>query len=117
MNGRFHGLLVDLTQRTATLFNDRYGMERIIFMNRRGLLFAAEAKAILAVVRAQGLEVRGWGIVSAVCSGESTSSGIEEAPRRGQWIFRNAIVEQKATYFTPASGRAAPLEPERIIVS
>ena len=29
LNGRFHGLLMDRTRGTATLFNDRYGMHRI----------------------------------------------------------------------------------------
>src|SRR5256885_267283 len=28
LNGRFHGVLVDRTRQTATLFNDRYGMHR-----------------------------------------------------------------------------------------
>src|ERR1700683_4033450 len=31
LNGRFHGLLTDRSQGTATLFNDRYGMHRIYY--------------------------------------------------------------------------------------
>ena len=31
LNGRFHALLTDRTRGTATLFNDRYGMQRIYY--------------------------------------------------------------------------------------
>src|SRR5487761_998947 len=31
LNGRFHGLLIDRSRGTATLFNDRYGMHRIYY--------------------------------------------------------------------------------------
>src|SRR5215831_20857313 len=50
LNGRFHGLLADRSRRTATLFNDRYGMHRIYYhQSRDGFYFGAEAKAIRAV--------------------------------------------------------------------
>src|SRR5580698_5844301 len=31
LNGRFHGLLIDRRQGTTTLFNDRYGIQRIYY--------------------------------------------------------------------------------------
>ena len=50
LNGRFQGLLTDRTRRTALLFNDRYGMQRIYYhQGRDTFYFAAEAKALLAV--------------------------------------------------------------------
>src|SRR4030095_800815 len=50
LNGRFQGLLVDRTRKTATLFNDRWGMHRLYYHESEdGFYFAAEAKAILAV--------------------------------------------------------------------
>ena len=50
LNGRFHGLVVDRSEKTALLFNDRYGMHRIYYHESKdGFFFAAEAKAILAV--------------------------------------------------------------------
>src|SRR5258708_7568552 len=50
LNGRFHGLLVDLTRGTATLFNDRYGMHRLYYSEASdAFYFPAEAKPILAV--------------------------------------------------------------------
>ena len=51
LNGRFHGLLVSKGDGTATLFNDRYGMQRLYYHEaRNAFYFAAEAKAILAVL-------------------------------------------------------------------
>src|SRR5262249_11924672 len=50
LNGRFHGVVTDLTAGTATLFNDRFGMQRVYYHESPdGFYFAAEAKAILAV--------------------------------------------------------------------
>src|SRR5438552_3081883 len=47
LNGRFHGLLMDRGRKSAMLFNDRYGMERIHYHESKdGFYFAAEAKAI-----------------------------------------------------------------------
>src|SRR5882762_7030291 len=50
LNGRFHGLLTDLTRETTTLFNDRYGMHRIYYhQSKEAFYFAPEAKSILEV--------------------------------------------------------------------
>ncbi|MGA7187225.1 MAG: hypothetical protein WBY66_01885, partial [Candidatus Acidiferrales bacterium] len=52
LNGRFQGLVADRARGTATLFNDRFGLQRIYFHESRdAFYFAAEAKAILAVRR------------------------------------------------------------------
>ncbi|MFZ0882184.1 MAG: hypothetical protein WAN14_02185, partial [Candidatus Acidiferrales bacterium] len=50
LNGRFQGLLADRGRGTATLFNDRFGLQRIyIHEAKDAFYFSAEAKAILAV--------------------------------------------------------------------
>jgi len=50
LNGWFHGLLVDVRMREAVVFNDRYGMQRLhVYHDPAGAVFAAEAKALLAV--------------------------------------------------------------------
>src|SRR5258708_961737 len=50
VNGRFHGVVADITRGTATLFNDRFGLQRVCFHEgKEAFYFAAEAKAILAV--------------------------------------------------------------------
>ena len=44
LNGRFHGLLADRTNETATLFNDRYGMHRIYYHeSKEAFYFASDA--------------------------------------------------------------------------
>src|SRR5258708_23312817 len=63
LNGRFHGLLADRTDRSAMLFVDRYAMHRLYYHeNKVAFYFAAEAKAILAVrPQLRGMDARGLG--------------------------------------------------------
>jgi len=50
LNGRFHGIVVDRAPGIATLFNDRFGLQRLYYHEaKEGFYFAAEAKAILKV--------------------------------------------------------------------
>ena len=51
LNGWFNGVLIDLRQRQATLFNDRYGLARLYYhLTDEALYFASEAKALLKVL-------------------------------------------------------------------
>src|SRR5437899_6932001 len=51
LNGLFSGLVIDAKRKSALLFNDRYGMERIYFYEKgETTFFASEAKALLAVL-------------------------------------------------------------------
>jgi len=72
LNGRFHGLVVDGARGTVTLFNDRYGLQRIYYHESKdAFYFAAEAKAILKVrPELRGTDPRGSGSSSfaVVCS-------------------------------------------------
>ena len=53
LNGWFNGVLIDLRQRQATLFNDRYGLARLYYhLSDDALYFASEAKALLKVLPA-----------------------------------------------------------------
>jgi asparagine synthase (glutamine-hydrolysing) len=48
LNGWFSGLLLDLRERTATLFNDRFGVGRVyVHETPAGLCFSSEAKSLL----------------------------------------------------------------------
>src|SRR4051812_26698261 len=48
LNGWFSGVLIDLRQQRAILFNDRYALRRIyVHENGDALYFASEAKALL----------------------------------------------------------------------
>ena len=106
LNGRFHGLLVDLRRGAAMLFNDRYGMERLYFhQSHDAFYFAAEAKSILAVrPELRALDQRGLGefiACGAVLENRSLFAGIELLPPGSAWTFQNGSLEGKRSYFQP----------------
>lgn len=118
LNGRFHGLVVDRARGVVTLFNDRYGLQRIYFHeSSEAFYFAAEAKAILAVrPELRVADPRGLGeFVSCGCvlQGRTLFKGIQVLPLASAWTFRNKSLEQKKNYFQPQEWeRQAPMEPE-----
>jgi asparagine synthase (glutamine-hydrolysing) len=106
LNGMFHGLLVDRTRGTATLFNDRYGMHRIYYHEAKdAFYFASEAKAILAVLpELRTADPRGLGeFVSFSCVLENRTifKNIHILPGASAWSFQNGTIAKKATYFDP----------------
>lgn len=106
LNGIFHGLLVDRTRRTATLFNDRYGMHRIYYHEGKdAFYFAAEAKAILAVCpELRRSDPRGLGefvACSCVLENRTIFKDIHVLPGASSWNFRKGLIDQKTTYFLP----------------
>jgi asparagine synthase (glutamine-hydrolysing) len=118
LNGMFHGLLADRTRGSATLFNDRYGMHRMYYHEgKEAFYFAAEAKAILAVLpELRTADPRGLGefvACSCVLENRTIFKGIHVLPGGSAWSFRNASIERKSTYFQPREWEEqAPLEPE-----
>lgn len=118
LNGRFHGLLVNLARRTATLFNDRYGIHRLYHhQSDDSFYFAAEAKAILAVRQELRRSVsRSLGeLVSCGCVLENRTvfEGIHVLPPASAWICRDGAIEQKRVYFHPSEWeQQTVLEPE-----
>jgi asparagine synthase (glutamine-hydrolysing) len=106
LNGRFHGILVDRARGIAVLFNDRYGLHRIYFHESTdAFYFAAEAKAILAVrSELRRVDLRGMGeFIACGCVMEDRTlfEGIHALPAGAAWVFRNASIEQKKSYFRP----------------
>jgi asparagine synthase (glutamine-hydrolysing) len=106
LNGRFHGLLMDRSRKTAVLFNDRYGMHRLYYhQSQDAFYFAAEAKAILAVrPKLRRIDPRGLGeFVSCGCVLENRTlfDGIHVLPAASAWLFRNGSLERKSLYFHP----------------
>ena len=104
LNGRFHGLVADRTRGTATLFNDRYGMQRIYHHeSREALYFAAEAKAILAVCpELRSIDPQGMGeYVACGCVLENRTlfNGIRVLPPASTWVSRAGVIQKKGTYF------------------
>ena len=106
LNGRFHGLVVDRHQGTATLFNDRYGLQRLYYHESKdGFYFAAEAKAILKVrPELRRMDSRGLGeFITCGCVLENRTlfSGVNLLPPGSSWTFRKGSIEAKNTYFEP----------------
>jgi len=119
LNGRFHGLLVDRSRGTATLFNDRYGMHRIYYHeSKEAFYFAAEAKAILAVCpELRRMDPRSMGeFVACGCVLENRTlfSGIHVLPCAAAWTFVNGSAKEQKPYFEPREWEDQPLlEPEQ----
>ena len=106
LNGRFHGLLADRGRETVTLFNDRYGMQRLYYhQSKDAFYFAAEAKAIIAVrPELRRLDSRGLGefvACGAVMENRTLFDGIEALPPGSAWVFRDRALESRDSYFRP----------------
>jgi len=106
LNGRFHGLVADRRQGTTTLFNDRYGLQRLYYHESKdAFYFAAEAKAILKVrPELRGTDPRGVGeFVACGCVLEDRTlfPGIHLLPPGSAWVFRNGALEARDFYFEP----------------
>lgn len=118
LNGRFHGVLIDRDRKSAFLFNDRYGMHRIYYHHARdGFYFAAEAKAILAVVpETRRLDFRGVGeFVACGCplEGRTLFDGVHVLEGGSKWILREGSQVKKRAYFSPKEWEnQEPLEAE-----
>jgi asparagine synthase (glutamine-hydrolysing) len=118
LNGMFHGLLVDRTSGTATLFNDRYGMHRVYYHEAKdAFYFAGEAKAILAVLpQLRSADPQGLGefvACSCVLEDRTIFKCIRTLPGASSWSFRNGSIDQKAKYFLPREWEEQePLEAE-----
>jgi asparagine synthase (glutamine-hydrolysing) len=118
LNGLFHGLVIDQTRGTATLFNDRYGMHRVCYhQSGDAFYFAAEAKAILAArPDLRVADPKGLGefvACSCVLENRTIFKDIHVLPAASAWVFRNGSVELKSTYFRPCEWeKQAQMDPE-----
>ena len=106
LNGRFHGLVADRRRGTATLFDDRYGMQRLYYHHARdAFYFAAEAKAILEVrPELRTIDPRALGeLITCGCVLENRSlfDGIRVLPAGAAWVFENGALERTGSYFEP----------------
>ena len=121
LNGLFHGLLVDKARGAAILFNDRYGMHRVYYHeSKEAFYFAGEAKAILAVrpeLRTPSPQGLGEFVAcSCVLENRTIFKDIFILPAASAWIFRNAAIEQRTTYFDPQEWEQKdPLDPESYV--
>ena len=107
LNGRFHGLVANRHEGTATLFNDRYGLQRLYYHESKdAFYFAAEAKAILKVrPELRGTDPRGLGefvVCGCVLENRTLFRGIYVLPPASAWVFRHGVLERRSPYFEPS---------------
>ncbi len=120
LNGRFHGIVVDRTRGTTTLFNDRYGMERIYYHESREALYPTFRRRPRPFWRSARNRVasmaeawaNGW---PAACVAENRTlfERVNVLPAGAAWSFRGGGIESKRGYFDPSEWEnQAPLDPE-----
>ncbi len=106
LNGRFQGVLTNIDDKTVTVFNDRYGLQRFYYHESSDCFyFGAEAKAILAVrpeLRVPNYQSFGE-LVSCGCVLENQTlfAGIHVLPPASAWNFREGSLLRKNRYFKP----------------
>ncbi len=119
LNGRFQGVLADRARGAVTLFNDRFGLQRIYFHEASdAFYFSAEAKAILAVrPELRVMDPQGLGeLVACGCVLENRTlfRNIFVLPPGSAWSFRGGELEKKTVYFEPCEWEEQePLDEER----
>jgi asparagine synthase (glutamine-hydrolysing) len=109
LNGRFHGLLADRRRGTTTLFNDRFGLERLYYHQgaepNDAFYFSAEAKAILAVrPELRSMDSQGLGEYIAcgcVLQNRTLFRGLHAMPPGSAWTFRGGELDKRSLYFEP----------------
>jgi asparagine synthase (glutamine-hydrolysing) len=110
LNGLFSGLLVDKKRGRAFLFNDRYGIERIYWVETQdATYFASEAKALLGVLpQLRAFDNQGvldFLTFGCVLEDRTLFRGVKVLPPGSVWSFDRGTTT-KGRYFSPAEWEA-----------
>ena len=113
LNGWFHGVLVDVTSQEITVFNDRFGMQRLYHCQDGELaMFASEAKALLAVQPAlRALDSQGlaeWFSCGCALGNRTLFRGVSLLPPASAWTFSADGSVKQQTYFNPSAWESQP---------
>ena len=114
INGLFCALQIDQLAQRATLFNDRYALERLYVHEAAGEIhFASEAKALLAVLPSlRAFDERGvadYLTYGSVLEGRTLFRGVSLLPGGSQWTISARGRVHKTRYFEPAQWEALPV--------
>ena len=114
LNGWFSGVLVDLREEKAFLFNDRYGLHRLYYHeNEAGLFFSSEAKALLKIMpelrRIDDTSLGEYFSYGCTFENRTLFSGISLVPPGSMWSFapRQSVVQ--TTYFDKGAWENQPV--------
>ncbi len=113
LNGWFSGVVIDLSQQQAFLFNDRYGMGRICYHEHDGkFYFSSEAKALLKVLpHLRSLDFKSLGEVyscGSVLQNRTLFAGVSILPGGSVWSFSKSKSAERSAYFEPHSWEGMP---------
>lgn len=117
-NGTFCGLLLDLRQRKAVVFNDRFGLGRLYYHDAKdGFFFSSEAKSLLKILpQLRRLDMASLGeFLSCGCALQNRTlfQGISLLPPGSAWTFRPGQKVEKDCYFRKDEWERLPqLSPE-----
>jgi asparagine synthase (glutamine-hydrolysing) len=117
LNGWFSGILYDRPKGEVTLFNDRYGMQRIYYCETGdAIYFASEAKALLAVLKElRQIDNEGLGqFFSCGCTlmNKCLFSGMKILPGGSAWVFQSGRPVSRSFYFQPSDWESLqPIQP------
>jgi asparagine synthase (glutamine-hydrolysing) len=113
VNGWFCGLLLDLRNKQALLFNDRYGLGRIyIHESSQGLYFSSNARSLLGILpHCRGFDdesLAEWLSCGCVLQNRTLFQKISLLPPGSAWTFSADGKVTRRTYFDPASWKSQP---------
>jgi asparagine synthase (glutamine-hydrolysing) len=113
LNGCFSGVVVDLREGKAVLFNDRYGLNRIYHHeNAEGFYFSSEAKSLLKVLpQLRQLDMTSFAeALSCGCALQDRTifSRVGLLPGASVWTFTPQKAVRKESYFKKDSWENQP---------
>jgi asparagine synthase (glutamine-hydrolysing) len=114
LHGWFNGVIIDLRQQQAILFNDRYGLGRIYLHQVDNCIsFSSDAKSLLNVLPAtRQLDPRGlaeWLTCGCVLQNRTLFKDIELLPPGSAWTFSHDGRVTKHRYFDPRTWESQPM--------
>jgi len=114
LNGPCSGLLLDLRQKKALLFNDRFGLRRIYAHEHQGALyFASEAKCLLKVLpHLRRLDPQGLGeffSCGCVLQNRTLFPEVSLLPPASVWTWETGGSFSRSVYFDPGEWESLPV--------
>ena len=113
LNGWFSGIILDCQNRTALLFNDRYGLKKLYYYeDDKAFFFSSEAKSLLkAFPFLRSVDARSLGeyfVFDCVLENRTYFAGVSQLPAASAWAFSEGRLE-KRRYFEPSSWEDQPV--------
>lgn len=114
LNGWFSGILIDLRKGKIILFNDRYGMQRIFYHEKKDTIyFSSEIKSLLKVCPdLRNTDNQGLGELFAcgfVLENRTLFSNVFSLPGGSAWTYHNGCSAKKSYYFKPSTWENQPV--------